>query len=91
MRPDPLILAAIRAVVLNEVEQLPEPQRTLIWATFLGNQSLREVAIRLNIPYATAWSHHRGALLTMRERLQDHWIVKGYFDIMYPDEEHPTA
>jgi len=62
-------------VLLKRIEALPELQRTVVKRAYLGGQTLRQIGEELNTPLGTIKSALSRALVRLRERSGEEFIV----------------
>lgn len=69
--PVPQDSAADRVALLAEIDDLGEPQGTLVRMAFFADLTHREIADRTGLPMGTVKSHLRRSLQRLRTRLED--------------------
>ena len=62
-------------VLLKRIEALPELQRTVVKRAYLGGQTLRQIGEELNTPLGTIKSALSRALVRLRERSGEEFVV----------------
>jgi RNA polymerase sigma-70 factor (ECF subfamily) len=62
-------------VLMKRIEALPELQRTVVKRAYLGGQTLRQIGEELNTPLGTIKSALSRALVRLRERSGEEFVV----------------
>lgn len=62
-------------VLMKRIEALPELQRTVVTRAYLGGQTLRQIGEELNTPLGTIKSALSRALVRLRERAGEEFVV----------------
>lgn len=73
-----MIALDIRAILQNEIERLPDRQKTALSLRIFDDLSFKEIAELMSCPYDTAKANYRHALLKLKERLQGNVLLKGW-------------
>jgi len=73
-----LMAVDVRAILQEEIERLPDRQKTALTLRIFEDLSFKEIAEIMTCPYDTAKANYRHALLKLKERLQGNLLLKGW-------------
>jgi RNA polymerase sigma-70 factor, ECF subfamily len=73
-----LMAVDVRAILQEEIERLPDRQKTALTLRIFEDLSFKEIAEIMTCPYDTAKANYRHALLKLKERLQGNQLLKGW-------------
>ena len=80
---DHVMTLDVRAILLAEIERLPERQREALQLRVYDDLSFKEIADIMRCPYDTAKANYRHALMKLKSRLEGHQALKGW--VGHPD------
>lgn len=66
----------VRAVIQQEVDKLPDRQKTALSLRVFEDLSFKEIADIMQCPYDTAKANYRHALLKLKEKLEGNMMLK---------------
>jgi RNA polymerase sigma factor (sigma-70 family) len=62
--------AVDRILIADELNQLDEPRRTILWQAFYEDRTQAQIAEAMDLPLGTVKSHARRGLIELRSRLK---------------------
>jgi RNA polymerase sigma-70 factor (ECF subfamily) len=68
----------VKEVIQNEIDQLPDRQRTALSLRIFEDMSFKEIAQIMNCPYDTAKANYRHALMKLRHRLEENSMLRSW-------------
>ena len=76
-----LIQDVVKEALLQQVERLPDKQRTALMLRIYEDMSFKEIAQVMDCPYDTAKANYRHGLLKVKEAFKDDASMKGLFKL----------
>ena len=68
----------VKEVIQNEIDQLPDRQRTALNLRIYEDMSFKEIAQIMNCPYDTAKANYRHALMKLRHRMEENNMLRSW-------------
>ncbi|MCB0386472.1 MAG: sigma-70 family RNA polymerase sigma factor, partial [Bdellovibrionales bacterium] len=68
----------VKEVIQNEIDQLPDRQRTALSLRIYEDMSFKEIAQIMNCPYDTAKANYRHALIKLRHRMEENNMLRSW-------------